>query len=764
MTCLLAAWTEVAIRLIGSGHFLVFTVADRVELLARAALGAVAFALAAVTVATLLARFAAPRPGMALAAVVWVWAAAASVDHLARRVLASPFSFEAIAWIGGALVASAIPALPCVRLGHGRLGGWLAGRWVWALVGLVGSAALVLGGRPTPSLEDPTHAPERPGAARSEHPIDPAERVGAARHAEPPTTAPQDPRPNVVLVSIDTARADLLALGRADGALARVERAPARSERDGSADLARLAGASIPPRGGSDIRDPLPPPMPALDAFAAEGTTFLRAIAQENWTLPSHASILTSLYPAVHGVEDLDSRLADSTLTVAEIFAAAGYRTLGLVDGDRQGFVGADRGFDRGFEDYVHFPDGRGLGEATLPGRVWSDLLAFSDRGHSEDLVNSALRWLAAPDPRPAFLFLHVYDVHSAWGARAPLHRWPYVAREEYLAAVGREMPARDRLVRNGASGSGFLRVVNADAEREADTEPGADTEHVAGRGGMAAATSGTTEGAGGAPGHGARGGTESLRPVLAPEDLALLHDLYRSSARYVDGELARLWEQDATIDGRPTLFAVTSDHGEEFLEHGRLGHEQEYDACLRVPLVFSGGGLVPVGGQIDAVVETIDIAPTLLELARLAPPAAFQGRSLVSLLRANAPQHDGSPGAEAGEADPEEEVVADGDDAPEERTAYWGSEVDQIFGRRSRSHSYFVVRRAAREELYDLVRDPGETANLTPDSAAAGLLDSLRLDLGRWRARNQARREGGARLELDAAVRERLRGLGYIE
>jgi hypothetical protein len=78
----------------------------------------------------------------------------------------------------------------------------------------------------------------------------------------------------------------------------------------------------------------------------------------------------------------------------------------------------------------------------------------------------------------------------------------------------------------------------------------------------------------------------------------------------------------------------LTSDHGEEFLEHGKLVHEQVYHECLHVPLLVVRPGQREAR-RVGALVQTIDIAPTLLELAGV-PPARrppMSGRSLVPLL-----------------------------------------------------------------------------------------------------------------------------------
>jgi arylsulfatase A-like enzyme len=87
------------------------------------------------------------------------------------------------------------------------------------------------------------------------------------------------------------------------------------------------------------------------------------------------------------------------------------------------------------------------------------------------------------------------------------------------------------------------------------------------------------------------------------------------------------------------TIVVVTSDHGEEFQEHGSWGHGHSvYQELLGVPLMFRWPGVVPAGTRIGPVVSTIDIGPTVLEATGVAIPDAFEGRSLLGFMRGDWP------------------------------------------------------------------------------------------------------------------------------
>ncbi len=87
------------------------------------------------------------------------------------------------------------------------------------------------------------------------------------------------------------------------------------------------------------------------------------------------------------------------------------------------------------------------------------------------------------------------------------------------------------------------------------------------------------------------------------------------------------------------TIVVVTSDHGEEFQEHGSWGHGHSvYQELLHVPLIFRWPGVVPAGARIAPVVSTIDIGPTVLEATGVPIPEQFEGRSLLGFMRGDWP------------------------------------------------------------------------------------------------------------------------------
>ncbi len=113
--------------------------------------------------------------------------------------------------------------------------------------------------------------------------------------------------------------------------------------------------------------------------------------------------------------------------------------------------------------------------------------------------------------------------------------------------------------------------------------------------------------------------------------------DWYDGSILGMDAEIGRLVRhlRQRGLEGKVQLVFM-SDHGEEFIEHGRMFHGQTvYGELAGVPLIFSRPGVMPEGAKIPATVRSIDVMPTLLDLSGLPAPEFIQGESLVPLFAA---------------------------------------------------------------------------------------------------------------------------------
>jgi arylsulfatase A-like enzyme len=225
----------------------------------------------------------------------------------------------------------------------------------------------------------------------------------------------------------------------------------------------------------------------------------------------------------------------------------------------------------------------------------------------------------------------------------------------------------------------------------------------------------------------------------LSEADVAHLKALYDGEIRFVDDSVGRVLDhlKSRGLDAS-TLVVVTSDHGEEFLDHGSWEHQKTlYEEVVRIPMLVRGPG-VPARRE-PAQVSLLDVSPTVLSWAGLAVPQAAAGRSLL-----------GSPAAS--------EAYGETDHTPD-RT-------HKLFLRAGAGRWKAIVTlaangaRIAREEWYDLASDPGEQRDARPPAAVADAIRGRAID--RW----HRDRSGAAAPEvhLTPEQQERLKALGYVD
>jgi arylsulfatase A-like enzyme len=390
------------------------------------------------------------------------------------------------------------------------------------------------------------------------------------------------------------------------------------------------------------------PTSPNIDAFRKDAVLFREAIAHAPSTLPSHASLLTSLIPHHHGASIArGTALATGRLTLAEKFRQAGFATASFNGG---GQLDATFGLDRGFDVY------------ETPGGQGADLA--HDRFVRE--VEAGLAWIGGIARRRFFLFLHSYEVHH-----------PYTPDAEARA----RLPERYDGPLLPDISIALLQEVNAG------------------------------------------------RRVLTPADRAHIVHAYDREIRSVDEAFGRLVAGLRAADlYEESLVVLTSDHGEEFGEHGVMGWHGHslHDELLRVPLLIKFPRSWRGGRTMEAQVRGIDFAPTALTAAGVGVPPAFEGTELVQYV--------------AGGAGPPPYAVAALDGG----------------GTALRSREWKWIQRS----LFRLSTDPGERADVAdsfPEKA-----DGLRRIKQRFVAEGDF--VEGPRAAIDDDLRDRLRSLAYVQ
>lgn len=297
------------------------------------------------------------------------------------------------------------------------------------------------------------------------------------------------------------------------------------------------------------------PTTPFLDRLARTGVLFENGWSHAPQTFNSTASLLTSrLFPLLRlrhvrprsGDEQgvpIALGISDANVALAEVLSERGYSTIAVFTNPHH--HEASR-FAQGFTRWRYLPP------------------ASSDESYARAAeVNAAFRELAQdlePD-RPWFAYVHYMDVHHPY-------RPPPELAHQFVTVQG-------------------------------------DDKYVNGR--------------------------PPADALPSERDVRFMRDSYDASIRYTDDHIRDLAAAVGQLArGRDTVLVVTSDHGEEFMEHDGLGHgHSAYPELLRVPLILHGASL-PAGTRVRRLARGIDVAPTIVALSGGDAPSDFEGRSLL--------------------------------------------------------------------------------------------------------------------------------------
>lgn len=396
------------------------------------------------------------------------------------------------------------------------------------------------------------------------------------------------------------------------------------------------------------------PTSPGLDALAASGVPFEDASAPSPWTLPSHATLFTGLYPRRNGVTGMKFSMAADVESLATVLARKGFATAGIATNS----LLSSNGLDAGFETMEQV-----------------------DKGgpHPSAVSARSIEWLSARDPqRPFFLLVHYIDPHT-----------DYETLPEF----------RDRFIEpydGPATGTSEQLYDFVEGSISFDE---ADGRH--------------------------------------------LSNLYDGAVAQLDDQIRRLCDylrEEGLLD--ETLLVITSDHGEEFLDHGGVLHgTTQFEELVRVPLIVVGPG-VPPGLRIDVPVSLVDVMPTCLDMLGVEVPARLDGLPLRPVWRnpTGAPRRRIYFEADLDRPDAKRRVMVKGHDRAIRDGRYklhYAEETEEV-------------------RLFDLQNDPTEQVDI--QDAHPELVRVLLDDLQAFLA---AGRDVPAR-ELTEEDLDRLRELGY--
>jgi len=403
---------------------------------------------------------------------------------------------------------------------------------------------------------------------------------------------------------------------------------------------------------------------PNLDKLAGEGLCFERAYCNSPVCTASRQSFLTGRYPRSVGVTVLKTPLPDGTTTMAHLMAKAGYDTaaIGKMHFNSQLKHGFDLRLDQPeFNKHLKDKPKQAIPKDVEvqpawkpfkdPARVWLNsaclpLGSVDDDMYDTWLAKQATDYLSAKHDKPFFLMVSFTEPHS-----------PYHFPVEYR---GRIKPESMTVPRVGPEDDEQIPAIFrelTDKEKQ----------------GIAAAYHTAVE-------H-------------MDRNVGLVLDALKKSG-YADN----------------TLVIFHGDHGYMLGQHGRFEKHCSYEEAVRVPLLLRAPGVTKAGQTTTALVELIDVAPTILDYAGQKTPESMQGRSLLDLARGKTKRHREVVIAEY--AENEEAMIRDG---------RW--KLVYCTGKRKREDGYETGKPLPGRtvKLFDLDNDPGEFTNLgkKPEHAA---------------------------------------------
>ncbi len=411
---------------------------------------------------------------------------------------------------------------------------------------------------------------------------------------------------------------------------------------------------------------------PHLDRLCASGTAFNLAFCQSPICTPSRSSFLTGLYPStVHGCRNGNDVWAEGAPLITKILRdQAGY-DCGLAG--KLHLAGAYRRTEPRARD-----DGyRVFHWSHSPRDEWGDHHAYRLWVAAQGADLGALH--AAAEPIPAELHQTTFCADRAIAFMQEARSGPWLMSVNIFDPHAPFDPPADYRARYDADALPGPYFQASDLEAQAALKA-VDFQ------------------------------TEAKRP-----DACAAHELqaaYYAMIELIDHNVGRMLKVlEDTGQRENTLVIFTSDHGEMLGDHGLvLKGCRFYEGLVRVPLILSWPGHIQSGVVSEALVELLDLAPTLLEYADVPIPDTMQGRSLVSLLQGATDPHSHRDFVRA------EYYSALNPNAPH-RDNFLGMYATMLRTRHYKQVSYHGL---GLGELFDLAQDPHEFCNLWDDPGHA--------------------------------------------
>ncbi len=495
---------------------------------------------------------------------------------------------------------------------------------------------------------------------------------------------------------------------------------------------------------------------PNLDRFAEQGLLFKQAVSPAQWTIPSHASMFTGLYPTVHQVTQQSQSLPPTTPHLAELMQDSGYETIGFCNNPLVGVL--NNGFKRGFETFynyggaipsipkkssrmpwpfnrigeiytqflrrISYPIQNYIGQSDLALRlsfkswftpIWSKYANF--KGQNARSVKDVSEYLVDREQekgkRPLFLFLNLMETHM-----------PFTPPAQFIDQVA-------PYYKQNKEARQLMKSWNREAYRWA------------------------------AP----------LDEPMSELESQVLSDMYDAEVAYQDdylGELFQVLEQRENKEN--TLVIIVADHGDGLGEHGFMGHAfNAYEELIHVPMMMQWPARFSTSKVVKEPVSTRRIFHTILDAVGRVPEA--QGVDPVqvhdlSLANSVSGFDDGQIIAYSEIYPPLTFVKAIESRNPDLLERYHCLSTRRAVVKSEDGENFKLVDvEQIGKELFNLSADPLELEDIVEKQPLT--TQKLTKELNRIQTSvelQQKEVDAGHQVEMDEQLIQRLRGLGYLD
>lgn len=418
---------------------------------------------------------------------------------------------------------------------------------------------------------------------------------------------------------------------------------------------------------------------PAMDFMAQNGAHLKNAFVTTSLCSPSRASILTGQYAHTHTIVDNNAPMPDGLMFFPQYMQKAGYQTAFM---GKWHMGNTDDKPEPGFDKWISF---KGQGVYYNPVfNIDGKEVKQPEGSYTTDLLTDyTIDFIKNRDKnRPFFVYLSHKGVHAEF---EPAKRHIGVYKDmQVLSPASMYLTATD-----SSKYYGVIQPVQTPVNK-ADIPLWVKRQRYSWH------------------------GVDYMYDGQIPFD-----DFYRrycETLLSVDESIGRVLDElkREGLD-KNTLVIYMGDNGFQFGEHGLIDKRDMYEASIRVPMLAYAPGIIKAGTVIPQMIENIDIAPTILELAGIPIPSQIQGRSFLSLLKQKSIQW-------------RDKIYYE---------YYWEWAFPQtptMFGVRTDRYKYIFNQGVwDANELYDLEKDPEEMNNLIRDSKYSEIAGKLKKELWDW-------------------------------